>query len=113
MAQIVWAMTGKHAEGPKFFLLNTNGLSNLKAAVEHAIQQKVDLILYSQVWPFGGNFDGTGFLNEQVNRATKEGIIWINAAGNNGNLVHNGYVKRQMDASTRLDKIRLMRHKQP
>jgi hypothetical protein len=93
MAQIVWAMTGMVPEGPKFYLVNTNGFSNLKAAVDFAVRQKVDIILYSQVWPFGGNLDGTGFINSLVERATSAGILWINAAGNDHNRVYNGRVQ--------------------
>lgn len=95
MAQIVWAMTGKSPEGPKFFLVNTNGFSNLKAAIQFVIDEKVDLVLYSQVWPFGSNFDGTGFINEQVTRAVQSGVIWVNAAGNHGGMVYNGFVEKQ------------------
>lgn len=92
MAQIIWAIAGKNASGPKFHLLNSNGFTNLKAAIDRVISKKVDIVLYSQVWPFGGNFDGSGFINEQVNRATREGVLWINAAGNNAGLVHNGEI---------------------
>lgn len=92
MAQIIWAVTGKRAEGPQFYLLNTNGFTNLKAAIQFVIDNKIDLVLYSQVWPFGGNFDGTGFINALVTRAIQTGTIWINAAGNNGGMVHNGRI---------------------
>ena len=92
MAQIVWAMTGKAAAGPKFYLVNTNGFSNLKAAVDFVIKQGVDVVLYSEVWSFGSNFDGSGFINALVNKATSAGILWINAAGNYGGMVYNSAV---------------------
>jgi len=98
MAQIVWAMTGKNAQGPKFYLVNTNGFSNFKSAVDFVIQNKVDIVLYSQVWPFGSNFDGKGFINAQVNRATSAGAIWINAAGNYQNMIYNGEITSQVGA---------------
>jgi hypothetical protein len=93
MAQIVWAMTGQNPQGPQFYLVNTNGFSNFKAAVDYVIAQQIDIVLYSQVWAFGDNFDGQGFINAQVNRATSAGILWINAAGNFGSLVYNGSIQ--------------------
>jgi len=96
MAQIVWAMTGKNAEGPKFYLINANGFSNFRAAIQFIIDQKVDLVLYAQNWSFGGNFDGKGFINAQVSRAIDSGAIWINAAGNHGGLVYNQSVKKHL-----------------
>jgi len=93
MAQIIWGITGTSAQGPKFYLLNANGITNFRRAVRYAIEQKVDLILYSQNRECCGNFDGGGFLNEIVNQATRAGIIWINAAGNYGGHVFNGTVQ--------------------
>lgn len=97
MAQIIWALTGNHVDGPQFYLLNTNGLTNLRRATAFAIEHKVDIILYSQNWEYGGNFDGHGFINEIVNEATSHGIIWVNAAGNYGSRVFNGLVARLSD----------------
>lgn len=93
MAQIIWGLTGKAiSRSPKFYLLNTNGFSNFKASVDFAINNKVDFILYSQVWPFGGNLDGTGFINATVNRAINAGILWVNAAGNNHLSTHTNQI---------------------
>ena len=93
MAQIVWGITGANPQGPKFYLLNANGITNFRRAVRYAIQEKVDLILYSQNRECCGNFEGGGFLNAIVNDATKAGIVWINAAGNYGGHVFNGSPK--------------------
>jgi hypothetical protein len=90
MAQIVWGVTGANSQGPKFYLLNGNGITNFRRAVRYAIEKKVDLILYSQNRECCGNFDGAGFLNDIVNQATQAGIVWINAAGNYGGHVFNG-----------------------
>lgn len=95
MAQILWGTSGRNAEGPQMYLVNTNGLSNLRYAVDWAIENGIQVILYSQTWSFGGNFDGGGFINAIVNRATDAGILWINAAGN----VH----KNVYDAAIRTD----------
>jgi hypothetical protein len=88
LAKIIFAMTSgdpawtAKSQHPKLKLYNTNGFSNLVAAVDQAITDHVNMIVYSQVWEFGGNFDGRGFINAAVNKATDAGILWINAAGN-------------------------------
>ncbi len=88
LAKIIFAMTSGSPKWttasthPKLKLYNTNGFTNLNAAVDQAIADHVDMIVYSQVWEFGGNFDGRGFINVAVNKATAAGILWINAAGN-------------------------------
>lgn len=94
MAQIAWAATGANPQGPKFYLLNANGITNFRRAVRFAIEEKVDIILYSQNRECCGNFDGGGFLNDIVNQAVSAGILWVNAAGNYGGNVYNGQVGR-------------------
>jgi hypothetical protein len=89
MAQLIWAMTGQQEAGPQFYLLNATGITNFRRAVQYAIDEKVDIILYSQNRECCGNFDGSGFLNAIVNQATTAGILWVNAAGNYGGRVHN------------------------
>jgi hypothetical protein len=66
---------------PKLLLYNAYGYTNLQKSIENAIEQNVDVILYSQVWEYGGNFDGKGFINALISRATNAGILWVNAAG--------------------------------
>ncbi len=78
MAQLVTAITGD----PELYLYNTYGYSNLKFAIEDLIQKDIDLVLYSEVWEFGGNRDGQGFINALVDKALDQGITWVNAAGN-------------------------------
>ncbi len=54
----------------------------LEAAVEDAIEQGVHVINYS-VGVANSNFnDGTGMIDEIVERAHSAGILWVNAAGN-------------------------------
>ena len=84
MAEIVWDVTGRNPVGPQFYLINSNGFSNFVRAVDFAIANKVDILLFAQVWEFGSNFKGDGFLNAQVRRAREAGILWVNAAGNYG-----------------------------
>jgi hypothetical protein len=104
MAQILWEATGKKENGPKFYLINTNGFTNFKAAVDFVIANHVDIVLYSQVWAFGSDFDGRGFINAEVNRALDAGVIWINAAGNLGKQVFNGEARTQsIEINNKLD----------
>lgn len=90
LAELVYAMaTGQksyvaQAPGPELFLMNANGYSNFSAAIDRAVALHVDILLYAQVWEYGGNFDGKGFINAAVHKATSAGILWINAAGNFG-----------------------------
>jgi hypothetical protein len=93
MAQIIWAVTGFHAHGPRFFLLNANGPTMLRRAVRYAIEAKVDIILFSGTFEGGGNGDGRGPINRIVAEALSAGILWINAAGNYGGRVYNGSVQ--------------------
>lgn len=92
MAQIVWAMTGSDPRGPQFYLLNANGPTLFRRAVRYAIEQKVDLVLFSGHFEGAGNYDGRGPINRAVDEAAAAGILWINAAGNAGGRVYNGRV---------------------
>ncbi len=80
MAQIVTTIMKE----PELYLYNTFGYSNLKFAIEDLTQKGIDLVLYSEVWEFGSNHDGNGFINALVNKALDHGVTWINAAGNFG-----------------------------
>jgi hypothetical protein len=101
MAQIVWAATGFHAQGPQFYLLNANGPTMLRRAVRYAIEAKVDIILFSGDFEGGGNGDGRGPINQIVADALAANIIWINAAGNYGSRVYNGAVRIDPDGYLR------------
>lgn len=97
VAQTIWATTGGNAQGPEFHLLNSNGFTHFKAAIQYVLDQEIDIVVYSQNWEFGGQFDGRGFINAQVSRAVDAGVIWINSAGNYGGLVHNSPVRPHQD----------------
>jgi hypothetical protein len=101
MAQIIWAVTGSHPQGPHFYLLNANGPTMLRRAVHYAIQEKVDIILFSGSFEGGGNGDGRGPINRAVADALAADILWINAAGNYGHHVYNGPVKIDADGYLR------------
>ena len=97
MAEILWSLLTNHGSAdhyePKLYLLNVYGYSNFKAAVDTVIREKIDLVLYSEVWEYGGNNDGGGFLNAQVSRAIESGALWVNAAGNFGQTTFNSGVR--------------------
>jgi hypothetical protein len=101
MAQIVWAVTGSDPRGPQFYLLNANGPTLLRRAVRYAIEQKVDVILFSAAFEGAGNGDGRGPINRVVNEALAADIIWVNAAGNYGRHVYNGPVRIDRDGFLR------------
>jgi hypothetical protein len=92
MAQLVWAVTGSHPDGPQFFLLNANGPTMFRRAVRFAIELKVDVILFSGTFEGAGDYDGRGPVNAAVGEAVAAGILWVNAAGNHGGRVFNGPV---------------------
>ena len=93
MAQIIWAVAGSRPKGPKFYLLNANGPTMLRRAVRYAIEERVDVILFSGSFEGGGDGDGRGPINRVVSDAVGAGIIWINAAGNYGHRVYNGPIR--------------------
>ncbi|MFO0960541.1 MAG: S8 family serine peptidase [Isosphaeraceae bacterium] len=102
MAQIVWAVTGGKAAGPKFYLLNASGPTMLRRAVCYAIVERVDIILFSGVFEGGGSGDGQGPINRIVDEALAAGILWINAAGNHGQHVYEGPIRVLRDGYLRL-----------
>jgi len=92
MAQILTEFAGEDAF-VELQLHNVYGFSNFKAAIKSIIADKVDLVLYSEVWEFGSNFDGEGFINAEVQKALDAGITWVNAAGNVGKTTFNSEIK--------------------
>lgn len=97
MAQILTAFMTNDLQAaqwePELSLYNVFGYTNFQKAIDDVIARKFDIVLYSEVWEYGGNFDGKGFINAQVNRATRAGIIWVNAVGNFGKTTFNGPIK--------------------
>jgi hypothetical protein len=101
MAQILTALATNNMQKPaviqELYLYNVFGYSNFKAAVDDAIARHIDVISYSEVWEYGGNNDGQGFINKQVSRATAAGITWVNAAGNFNLTTYNGAITTLAD----------------
>ena len=97
MAEVAYAIaTGKKnydssIPSPDIKLFVTSGAYyNLNSSIARLIKMKEEnpnrniIALYSQIWEYGGNLDGTGYIDYLVNLAANAGIIWINAAGNVG-----------------------------
>jgi hypothetical protein len=95
------AVAGLLAQTPnikyELHLFSTFGYSNLKAAVGTVVAQKFDVVLYAQVWEYGGNGDGKGFINSLINHATTAGLIWVNAAGNFGDATYRAPIEAAAD----------------
>ncbi len=93
MAKLIYLFmteNGKRPElEPELYLHDAYGFTNFQTSVQKAIELKSDIILYSQVWDYFDNFDGTGMINPVVSQAVQAGIIWVNAAGNYGRNVFN------------------------
>lgn len=83
-------------------LYSAFGYSNLEAAVKDVAANGFDIVLYSQVWEYGGNGDGRGFINKLINQALDKGIIWINAAGNFGDGTYRTWIEDSKDDWVRL-----------
>jgi hypothetical protein len=83
-------------------LFSAFGYSNFEAAVKKVINERFDVVLYAQVWEYGGNGDGRGFINSLVNKATSSGVLWVNASGNFGNSTFKAPVEIGEDAWVKL-----------
>lgn len=88
MAQILSMLIQKSGAQADYelHLINSYGITKFTDAVNTVIQGNFDVVLYAQVWEYGGNGDGKGFINALVDKATQAGIVWVNAAGNFGHL---------------------------
>ena len=99
MAQILSGLVTMSAPKVNFelHLYSAYGYTNLKAAVDAVAHEKFDIVLYSQVWEYGGNGDGLGFINSAINKAAANGVIWVNAAGNFGDSTYTARVDKGSD----------------
>lgn len=98
MAQLVVGLLAKTPNiAYELHLFSAYGYSNLAQSIKTVVDEKYDVVLYSQVWEYGGNGDGRGFINSLVTQATQAGIIWINAAGNFGDATYLAPVETLKD----------------
>ena len=78
--------------GPELRLFLTHGpYDKLRESVDGLIRlrrahpDRPLIVLYSQIWEFGGNPGRRdGYINKEVSRALAAGVVWVNAAGNQG-----------------------------
>ena len=66
----------------QLLLLTFSTIDELAAAVDFAIEEGVDAISFSVGFVHNGPGDGSGPVNELVDRATEAGVLWATAAGN-------------------------------
>lgn len=72
------------APNARLYLVNSSTEVEMGAAVDWLIQQRVDIISASIGFYVAGPGDGTGYVADMVARARRAGILWVNAAGNEG-----------------------------
>lgn len=78
-AEVVYEM----APGAELYLVSYNGLfTSMGRAVEWLLDQGVHIISHSAGAPVGP-MDGSGPLAVIVDEATAQGVLWVNATGNN------------------------------
>ena len=82
-AEIVHEM----APDAEIFLACSRG--DIELAINWLIGKKVKIISYSAGGMFGPR-DGTGELQDVINRVAARGILWVNANGNEGDVTHRG-----------------------
>jgi len=70
------------APDAELYLVNFNTYLEHREAVNWIINKDVDIISYSIGWVLAGAGDGTGPICEEVEKASNNGIKWVNAAGN-------------------------------
>ena len=70
------------APGAELLLIGFSTIAELAAAVAYAIEEDVDVISFSIGFVHNGPGDGTGPVNEIVDRAVEAGVLWAAAAGN-------------------------------
>lgn len=65
-------------------LINFETDVEFRAAVNYLLSQDPDIVSCSLVWTGAGAGDGTGPICQAVSDAAEAGIIWVNAAGDDG-----------------------------
>lgn len=70
------------APDAQLYLLQVSTDTDLGEAVDYAIAQGVDVISTSLAWLNVTPGDGTGYFDQQANKARDAGILWVTAAGN-------------------------------
>ncbi|MBM4411762.1 MAG: hypothetical protein FJ037_10705 [Chloroflexi bacterium] len=64
------------------YLVNFSTVTELNAAVDYLVQERVDIVSFSLGYVHNGRGDGGGAVNEAVRRGTGAGQAWAVASGN-------------------------------
>ncbi len=78
------------APGARLYLVNYSTEAEMGNAVNWLISQGVDVISHSVVWFNAGPYDGTGTICDMVTNARNNGIVWVQAAGNQAEKHYQG-----------------------
>jgi hypothetical protein len=70
------------APGASLYLYKIRDLTDLENAEAACKTNNVDVINHSVAWYNASYYDGTGEVSDVANDAVSNGIIWVNAAGN-------------------------------
>ena len=70
------------APGAQLYLVSFSTITEMSAAVDYLIAQRVDIVSFSIGYIHNGPGDGTGSVDAIVSRATDRGIAWAAASGN-------------------------------
>ena len=73
------------APDAEMYLVNFGTEVELSEAVDWLISEGVDVVNFSVGYAGSGPGDGTGVINDIVDRAVSAGILWSSAAGNHAN----------------------------
>ncbi len=77
------------APGAKLYLANASTVTELRAAIRWLRDEGVSIISHSVGW-FWGPGDGTGEIVEEVQAAIDDGLLWVNAVGNQALAYYGG-----------------------
>jgi len=86
VAEIVYDM----APEAQFYLIKMGDEVDLENAKDYCIDEDVDIINHSWIWPNTNFTDGTGLICDIANDARSNGILWVNAAGNSAKSHYQG-----------------------
>lgn len=70
------------APNATLYLVNFSTVTELNAAVDYLVQERVDIVSFSLGYVHNGFGDGSGAVNDAVRRGTAAGQAWAVASGN-------------------------------
>ena len=70
------------APGIQLYLIKIDDDVDLENAKDYCKAEGIDIINHSMGWKGDSDLDGTGFICDIANDANANGILWVNAAGN-------------------------------